>query len=123
MLNDHERKLLEGKNFANLATLNADGSPQVSAVWVETDGDRISINTAMGRLKAKNVKRDPRVAVNVFDMDNPYDTVSIKGKVVEMVTDGARDNIEQLSQKYTGGPYQFHQEGEQRVMLKIEKVS
>jgi PPOX class probable F420-dependent enzyme len=122
MLNDHERKLLEGKNFANLATLNADGSPQVSVVWVETDGDLISIDTAVGRLKAKNVQRDPRVAVSVFDQDDPYDSVSINGEVVELVTEGARENIEKLSHKYMGGPYPWHHDAEHRVMLKIKKV-
>jgi PPOX class probable F420-dependent enzyme len=123
MLTDHDHQLLDGANYLYLATINADGSPQVSPVWVETDGDLVVINTARGRLKERNVSRDPRVAVSIHDQANPYDNSSFKGKVVEITEDGAHEHIEKLSHKYTGKPYAWHQPGEQRVIIKIAKAA
>jgi PPOX class probable F420-dependent enzyme len=118
---DEAKHLFENKDFANIATLNADGSPQVSAVWVGLDGDLVTFNTAEGRVKTKNVARDGRVAISVFDQDNPYENVVIQGKVVEMTHDGADADIDALAKRYLGADsYPFRQPGEQRVIVKIE---
>ena len=78
-LPEKAKKLIEGKNFANIATLMKDGSPQVTTTWVDHDGDIVLINTAKNRVKTKNVKRDSRVAVSVFNIDDPYDALFIRG--------------------------------------------
>lgn len=118
---DSVTKLLDGKNFAFLATLNKDGSPQVTPTWVDTDGDFVLVNTAIDRVKQKNVKRDRRVAVAVLDQANPYSFTAIRGRVVEEVTGKlADDHIDKLAKKYMGvDKYPYHQPSEQRVILKI----
>ena len=117
------RKLLESPNFANLATLMPDGSPQVSPVWVDYDGTHILVNTAEGRQKPRNVRRDPRVALCVFDQGNPYAMASIRGKVVDISTEGADEMIDRLAKKYLGqDKYPYRQPGEQRLILKIEPL-
>jgi len=115
------RKLLaEGKNFGFVATLMSDGSPQVSAVWVDTDGRHVIFNTAEGRVKSKNLRRDPRVAVSITNSANPYQEVLIRGRVVEMTHEGADAHIDKLAKKYLGmDKYPYRQPGEQRVMVKI----
>src|SRR5215831_8449155 len=85
-LTDSARKILEGKNFVYLATVNPDGTPQVTPTWVDTEGDFVLINTAIGRVKHRNVKKNPIVALAITEHNNPYDLVVIKGKVVEHVT-------------------------------------
>ena len=121
-LTDVQKKFLEGKNFAFLATVNRDGSPQVTPTWVDTDGEHVLINIATTRVKAKNVKRDPRVAVAIADQSNPYSMITIRGKVVDQVTGKeAEDHIDKMSKKYTGqDKYSFRQPGEKRLLLKIE---
>jgi PPOX class probable F420-dependent enzyme len=117
--------LFDKKSFANLATVNADGSPQVTPVWWDTDGTNILINTAKGRVKTKNLERTPKVAVLIVDPDNPYRYVTIQGRVVEMTENGADDHINALSKKYFGKDvYPYRQPGEVRVIFKIkpEKV-
>ena len=122
-LTDEVVKLIEGKNFAHLATLMKDGSPQVTPVWVDHDEDRILINTAVGRIKEKNVVRDPRVAISIIDQSNPYHRVVIRGKVIKMIRRGARDHINKLSIKYTGHTYNHVQPGETRVIMMIESIT
>jgi PPOX class probable F420-dependent enzyme len=90
------RKLFQGKNFGFLATLMPDGSPQVTPTWVDIEDNHIIVNTAMGRLKQKNISRDPRVAVSVADQTNPYNMVTVRGKVVEQTTSGADEHIRWL---------------------------
>jgi len=117
--------LFDKKSFANLATVNADGSPQVTPVWWDTDGTNILINTAKGRVKTKNLERTPKVAVLIVDPDNPYRYVTIQGRVVEMTEQGADDHINALSKKYFDKDvYPYRQPGEVRVIFKIkpEKV-
>jgi PPOX class probable F420-dependent enzyme len=115
------RELIEGKNFAHLATVMKDGSPQVSAVWVAMRGDRILINTAEGRLKTRNMRRDPRVAISIAGQDDAYTRTHIRGRVVEMTHDGADDDIDMLSAKYTGNKtYANRRADEQRVTVLIE---
>lgn len=117
-------KLIDGKNFATLATLMPDGSPHVSVTWIDRDGDTILINTSRGRLKEKNIEKDKRVAVCVYDSSNPYSAVFIRGTVKEVTENGAREHIDRLSMKYTGKKYpaDWLEPGEKRVMLRIEPL-
>ena len=120
-LSDTARELIEGKNFAHLATVMKDGSPQVSAVWIAMRGDKILINTAEGRLKTRNMRRDPRVAISIAGQDDAYKRTHIRGRVVEMTHDGADDDIDMLSAKYTGNQsYANRRADEQRVTVLIE---
>lgn len=115
------RALFEAKNFAHVATLMPDGSPQVSVVWVDVEGDNILVNTSEGRVKPNNVRKDPRVAVSIYDQENPYKSAAIQGKVVEMRHEGAEESIHKLAKKYMGADrYPYLQEGEQRVIMVIE---
>jgi PPOX class probable F420-dependent enzyme len=118
--------LLEKPAFGNLGTLMKDGSPQVTPVWVDYDGKYVRFNSALGRVKDKNIRRDPRVSISLQDPANPYRYLEIRGRVVEITQNGADDHINKLSQKYLGKPvYPFRQPGEVRVLYKIEpeKVS
>src|ERR1700676_3261084 len=113
--------LLEKPAFGNLRTLMKDGSPQVTPVWVEYDGKFVRINSAKGRVKDKNMRRDPHVSIAIQDPANPYRYLEIRGKVVEITDNGADDHINKLSQKYLGNPvYPFRKPGEGLVMYKIE---
>jgi PPOX class probable F420-dependent enzyme len=113
--------LTQKKAFAQLATLMPDGSPQVSPVWFEYDGTHILINSAKGRVKDSNIRRDPRVGIDILDPDNPYRHLSIRGRVVEITEKGADEHIDKLTKKYTGqDKYPFRGQGEVRVMYKIE---
>lgn len=115
-------KLLQDPQLAQLATVMADGSPQLTPVWVdvEDDGSHVLVNTADGRLKTNNVERDPRVAVSVVDNKNPWHFAIVRGTIVERRHDGAVDHINKLSRKYMGHEYQNFQPGEQRVILRIK---
>jgi PPOX class probable F420-dependent enzyme len=118
---DEAKHLFENKEMAHVATLNADGSPQVSAVWIALDGDLITFNTAEGRVKPKNLRRDGRVAISIAGEENPYENLLVQGKVVEMTNDGADDDIDALAKRYLGADsYPYRQEGEERVIVKIE---
>src|ERR671921_2644656 len=96
-------ELFEGKNFAFLATLMKDGTPHVTPTWVDIDksNNTILVNTAKGRIKHRNISRDPRVAVSAIDFSNPYDMVTVRGRVVELI-DGrdADDHIDKMAKKY-----------------------
>ncbi len=112
--------------FGNLATLMKDSSPQVTPVWVDYEGKYVRFNSALGRVKDKNIRRDPRVALSIVDPENPYRHLEIRGRVVEITQDGADEHINSLSKKYLGKDvYPYRQPGEVRVMYKIEpqKVS
>lgn len=109
-------ELFSKPNFASLATVCPDGHPQVSPVWIDISDDVILVNTAHGRVKDRNMRREPRVAVTVFDMDNPYRMVTVQGRVIEATTDGAEDHIDKLSRKYVGTDYPRHGD---RVLFKI----
>ena len=114
------RKLLQEPAFCQLATLMPDGSPQNTQVWVDTDGKHILINTAQGRQKERNVQRDPRVAVNVVDPTNAWRIGMVRGRVVEVTTEGADELIDQLAKKYLNvETYPFRRPEEVRVTLKI----
>lgn len=125
---EHVSKFFESKNFAFLATVNKDGSPQVTPVWIDlvkdnTGGGRIIlVNTAKGRLKHKNVSRDPRVSISMIDSEtNPYSMITIKGKVIEQTTDGANRHIDNLAKRYLSTEtYPAHSADIERIILKIE---
>ncbi len=115
------RELFAAKAFAHLATRMEDGSPQVSPVWVETDGDLIVVNSAAGRLKDRNIRRDPRVAVSATHPDDPYRAVMIRGRVVRITEEGAEGGIDRLARKYLGGErYEWRRPGEVRVLYYIQ---
>ncbi len=121
MLTDEQREFFRKPNFGHLATLEPDGYPQVTPVWIDVDDQYILINSAKGRKKVRNVERDPRVSVEVVEQENPYSMLSLKGKVVEMTTDGADDHIDAMAKKYLGqDTYPFRKQGEERIILKIE---
>ena len=113
-------KLLREKAYCQIATTMPDGSPQLTETWVDTDGRHILINTSQGRQKERNVRRDPRVAVQVFEPNNDYRIFSVRGRVVEITEDGADAMIDRLAKKYLGlDTYPMRQPGEVRVILKI----
>ena len=114
------RALFEGPNFAHLATVNADGSPQVSPVWVDVEDGLIRVNTARGRVKDRNMTRDPRVALSITDLDDPYIRAYVQGEVAEVTEEGAVEHIDDLSEKYDGvRPYPRLEPGMVRVIYKI----
>jgi PPOX class probable F420-dependent enzyme len=116
-LTQKAKDLIDGKNFANVATLMPDGSPQISTTWVDRDGDKVIINTTEGRVKTRNIKRDPRIAISIFKSDDPYDAVFIRGKVLEVKKDGAEEHIDKLAHKYIGMNYREHGD---RVMFIVD---
>ena len=114
----------EGRNFASVATLMPDGSPQVSLVWVDSDEKHVIINTAEGRVKTNNLSRDPRVAVTIANSENPYQQVMIRGSVVEITQKGADRHIDELAKKYLGvDEYPHRAPGEKRVIVRISPES
>jgi PPOX class probable F420-dependent enzyme len=120
------RKLLGEPAFCQLATLMPDGSPQITQVWVETDGEHVLINTIEGSQKEKNVRRDPRVAVNVVDPQNAWRIAMVRGRAVEVTTEGAIEQIDRLAKKYLGrDTYPFHHPHRIRTTIKIspEKIN
>jgi PPOX class probable F420-dependent enzyme len=117
---DNFSDLYQKKTFAQLATVMQDGSPQVTPVWWEYDGKHIVINSAKGRTKDLNMRRNPNVAISVQDPENPYRHLSLKGKVVEITENGADAHIDKLSKKYTGKDvYPNRRPGEVRVIYRI----
>ena len=116
------RKILEGKNFIFLATVNPDGTPQVTPTWVDTDGQYVLINTAIGRVKHRNIRKNPQVALAITEQGDPYKLVMMRGKVIEEITGPVAENhIDKMAKKYMGHEkYQNRKPGQKRVLLKIE---
>jgi len=114
------RALLDEPNFAHLATLMPDGSPQSAPVWVGVEGDHVLVATGEGSLKAKNTRRDPRVSLSVVAMDNPYREAQLRGRVVERRPDAKFEIMDRISRKYTGKDFPMRANPEQRVVLVIE---
>jgi PPOX class probable F420-dependent enzyme len=113
--------LFQKKTFASLGTLMPDGQPQVTPVWVDFDGKHVIVNSAKGRVKDRNMRRDPRVSMVLIDPDNPYRHLQVQGRVVEITEDGADQHIDKMAKKYLGkDKYPFRQPGEVRVLYKIE---
>ena len=114
------KDLFQKKAFANLATLMADGRPQVTPVWCDFDGSHIRINSAKGRVKDKNMRRNKKVALSIVDPDNAYRHLAVQGEVVEITEQGADAHINGLAKKYLGkDQYPYRQPGEVRVTYKI----
>jgi hypothetical protein len=115
------RDLFQKRAFASLGTLMPDGRPQVTPVWCDFDGEHVVFNSAKGRQKDRNVRRDPRVSVAIIDPENPYRYLEIRGRVVEITEDGADDHINKLAKKYLGvDKYPYAQPSEIRVIYKIK---
>jgi PPOX class probable F420-dependent enzyme len=118
MIDPGVRRVLDGTSIAHLATVLPDGSPHAVPVWIGARGDRIVFLTGPGTRKARNLRRDPRLALSIAPADNPFTPVVIRGRVVEWLHgDPAWEIVDQLSSKYTGGPYP---RGEERVVAVIE---
>lgn len=112
--------LFEKKSFAHLATAMADGSSQVTPVWCDFDGEHVLINSAKGRLKDRNIRRDPRVSLSICDPDNGYRYVELRGEVVDIVEEGAVEHIDKLAKRYMDKDrYPFHNDDDVRVIYKI----
>jgi len=113
--------LMREPSTCYLATSMADGSPQLTQTWVDTDGEHVLINTVQGHLKVRNIERDPRVAVAISDPDKPSRYFQVRGRVLDVTTDGAAEHIEKLAQRYLGGPYPWYGGRDQiRVLITIE---
>jgi len=122
-LTERAVKFIDGKNFASLATLLPDGSPHVTPMWVDHEGDMLLMNTAIGRIKQRNITRDPRVSITIVDSNNPYDRIIIHGRVVSQTEQGAEAHIDKLAKKYTGAnKYQKASPNEKRIIIKIETL-
>ncbi len=120
------REVFQKRTFAHLSTLMPDGSPQSSVVWIDLDGEHIIVNSAEGRLKDRNMRRDPRVAISMADPDNPYRSLMIRGRVVSVTSEGADEHIDRMAKKYLDkDKYPFRAPGEVRVLYRIspERVS
>jgi PPOX class probable F420-dependent enzyme len=117
------KQLIDRPNFAHLSTLMPDGSPTSTPVWVGREGDHIVICTGENSLKAKNTRRDARVALSIVDFKNPYEEVQMRGKVIERRPDPDLKIMDPISHKYTGKPFPFRNpEGRVALILELEKV-
>jgi PPOX class probable F420-dependent enzyme len=122
-LPDEATKLLDSPEFATVATLEPDGPPHLSVVWVGRDGDDILFSTIRGRRKTLNLERDPRITVLVYPKDDPYSYLEVRG-TAELEDDPQKAYIEEMSQKYLGKPYPWHKDEERRIVVRVrpEKV-
>jgi PPOX class probable F420-dependent enzyme len=116
--NEATQALLDGRNYPVVATTNADGSPQSSVVWARRDGDTVLFVTVRGRRKERNIRRDPRVSVSVFDLADPENYVEIRGRA-EVTTEGARELNDELARKYTGGEFPPEPPEVVRVLVRV----
>jgi PPOX class probable F420-dependent enzyme len=121
-ISEDTKRLIDRPNFAHLATLMPDGSPQSVPVWVGREGERLVVCTGETSLKARNTLRDPRVALSIIDFHNPYEEVQIRGRVVERRLDPQLKIMDPISQKYTGKPFPMRSsEGRVALMIEVEK--
>jgi PPOX class probable F420-dependent enzyme len=117
------KQLIDRPNFAHLATLMPDGSPQSVPVWVGREGDRLIVCTGEASLKARNARRDPRIALSVVDHRNPYEEIQVRGRVVERRPDPSLEVMDPISRKYTGKPFPFRDpKGRIALVIEVEKV-
>ena len=124
-LSDKARGLLEGPNLAFVADVMEDGSPHVSPVWIALENGYVTFNTAVGRVKERNMRRDPRVAISIADKDSFYDKVDIRGRVVELIEGEEADRqIDTLAKKYLGkDEYPWRNPAETRIKVLVEPVA
>jgi PPOX class probable F420-dependent enzyme len=116
--NEATKSLIDGKTFPILATLNPDGAPQTSVLWSKREGDTLVFSTARGRRKELNLRRDGRVSLSIFDPENPYNYVEIRG-TVEITEEGGRELINELSHKYLDKEYPAEDESVVRVVVRV----
>ena len=122
-LSAEAKSLIDRPNFAHLATLMPDGSPQSVPVWVGREGDRLLVCTSEGSLKGRNTRRDPRVALSIVDFDDPYEEVQLRGRVVERRPDPDLKIMDPVSHKYTGKPFPIRSsEGQVALVIEVGKV-
>jgi PPOX class probable F420-dependent enzyme len=120
---DAAKHFFENKDFAHVATINPDGSPQVSSVWIGLDGDLVYFNTEASRVKARNLRNNPSVAISILGQENPYENIVIQGKVAEITGEGAEEDLDVFAKRYLGeDKYPWAAPGEERVIVKIEPV-
>ena len=123
MLTDLAKELIDGPNYATVATINADGSIQQSVVWVELKDDAVLFSTLVGRVKEKNLARDPQISLLVIDKDNPYRWATIRG-IAEFNFDEADEKIDVLSRKYTGADWSGPREGKRvNIVIRPTRVT
>lgn len=123
-ISDEVRSIIEKKTFAHVATLMPDGSPQSTPVWIDVESDQLLFNTAEGRQKPENLRRDPRVAISFTDPDDPYQMVMVQGEVAEITESGADEHIDRLARKYLGeDTYPFRKEGEVRLIVRVDPTN
>jgi PPOX class probable F420-dependent enzyme len=115
------QRLFQGRNLAFISSLSKDGSPHITPMWADMEDDIILINTFESSAKSKNIKKDPRIAISVVESNNPYNMVSIKGKVIDQTTEGADEHLKKLAKRYLGiGKYYYREPNRKRVILKIK---
>ncbi len=117
------RDLMTKKAFANVATVMADGSPQVTPVWFDYTNGKIRVNTAKGRVKARTMTQGAKVAVAIMDPDNAYRYIQVRGSVARVTEEGGNQHIDALSQRYLGKPYPYHQPNDVRITIEITPES
>jgi len=121
-LSSEAKHLIDRPNFAHLATLMPDGSPNATPVWIGREGDHIVICTGENSLKGRNTRRDPRVALSIVDFTNPYEEVQIRGRIIERRSDPDLKVMDPISHKYTGKPFPFRNpEGRVALIVEVEK--
>ena len=115
------QRLFQGRNLAFVSTLSKDGSPHITPMWADMEGDLILINTFENSMKSKNIKKNPGIAISVVESNNPYNMVSVKGRVVEHTTEGADEHLKKLAKRYLGiGKYYYREPNRKRVILKVK---
>jgi len=121
-LPDTVTRLLDGRNFAHLATIMSDGSPHCAPVWVGRESDHIIVCTDEDSVKGKNTRRDPRVAISIVDMDDPYSEAQLRGRVTERRRDSDFKYIDAVSRKYVGKAWPYREETPVALVIEIDKA-
>lgn len=116
------KRLLDGRNFAHLATLMPDGAPHSAPVWVGRDGDRIIVCTDEKSVKGRNTARDPRIALSIIDLHDPYSEAQLRGRVVERRQDAGFKHLDAISKKYVGKPWPYREEVPVALVIEVEKA-
>lgn len=117
---ESHRPILDKRAFAHVATVDADGAPQVTPVWIDYDGEHILVNSQKGRKKDRNMRKRAQVGISILDPDDPYRYLGVQGQVVEITEEGAEAHIHHLARKYTGHDYSNLKPGDVRVIYKIK---
>ena len=121
-LSDEVKNLIDGRNFAHLASLMLDGAPHSAPVWVGREGDRIIVCTDDESVKGRNTRRDPRVAVSITDVRDPYTQAQMRGRVVERRSDSDFKHLDAICMKYVGKPWPYREAGGVALIIEIDKA-